>query len=133
MTGAWGVAAAIIGSILGAVALLGAGLFAARATKSAARLTAEAQRAAAEAAAEPAQRQADLTAFREIRDEMKSKIARQDRRIQQQDDRIDTMSALLRAYSWTVDKLISRMRGGGLGPVPEDIHELVREHMHTGA
>jgi hypothetical protein len=125
MTGAWGVAAGIIGSILGAVALLGAGLFAARATRAAARTTAEAQRAAAEAAAEPAQRQADLTAFKEIRDEMKAKIDRQN-------ERIDTLGTLVMAYSWTVDRLIHRMRAGGIRPAPEDIHERVREHMHTG-
>lgn len=125
MNGAWGIAAGVIGSILGAVALLGAGLFAARATKAAARTTAEAQRAAAQAAAEPAQRQADLTAFREIRDEMKAKIERQDRRI-------DALSSLVLAYSWTVDKLISRMQTRGIRPEPEDVHDRVREHMHTG-
>ncbi|GGQ48873.1 hypothetical protein [Streptomyces asoensis] len=126
MSGAWGVAAGVVGSILGAVALLGAGLFAARATKAAALTTAEAQRAAAEAAAEPAQRQADLTAFREIRDEMKAKIERQDRRI-------DGLSSLVLAYSWTVDRLMNRMRDRGVTPEPEDIHDRVREHMHTGA
>ncbi|MFD6294506.1 hypothetical protein ACFWFU_06845 [Streptomyces sp. NPDC060235] len=126
MTGAWGVAVAIIGSVLGAVALLGAGLFAARATRAAAATTAEAQRAAAEAAAEPAQRQADLTAFREIRDEMRGKIERQN-------SRIDGLSGLVLAYSWTVDNLISRMRSVGVTPGPDDIHERVREHMQTGA
>lgn len=126
MNGAWGVVAGIVGSIIGAAALLGAGLFAARATKVAARTTAEAQRAAAEAAAEPAQRQADLTAFKEIRDEMKAKIERQDRRI-------DALSGLVLAYSWTVDKLIGRMRDAGITPEPEDIHDQVREHMRTGA
>jgi hypothetical protein len=126
MTGAWGVASAIVGSLLGAVALLGAGLFAARATRAAARTTAEAQRATAQAAAEPAQRQADLTAFKEIRDELKGKIERHERRI-------DALSGLVLAYSWTVDKLIHRMRDGGINPEPEDIHERVREHMRTGA
>jgi hypothetical protein len=111
---------------LGALALLGSGLFAARATRVAARTTAEAQRASAAAAAEPAQRQADLTAFKEIRDELKAKIERQDRRI-------DSLSALVLAYSWTVDRLISRMRDARVTPHPEDIHERVREHMRTGA
>lgn len=109
MTGAWGVAAAIIGSILGAAALLGAGLFAARATKAAARTTAEAQRAAAEAAAEPAQRQADLVAFREIRDELKGKIERQDRRI-------DSLTSLVRAFSWYVSELTGQMREHRIEP-----------------
>lgn len=126
MTGAWGVVAAVVGSVLGAVALLGAGLFAARATKAAARTTAEAQRATAQAAAEPAQRQADLASFREIRDEMKAKIERQNLRI-------DGLSGLVLAYSWTVDRLMNRMRDVGVTAEPEDIHERVREHMRTGA
>lgn len=126
MSGGWGVTAGIIGSVLGAVALLGAGLFAARATKAAARMTAEATQATAQAAAEPAQRQADLTAFREIRDDLKAKVDRQDQRI-------DRLSNLLLAYSWTVDRLIHRMRDGGVTPQPDDIHNQVREHMHTGA
>jgi hypothetical protein len=111
---------------LGALALLGSGLFAARATRVAARTTAEAQRASAAAAAEPAQRQADLTAFKEIRDEMKAKIERQDQRI-------DKLGGLVLAYSWTVDKLINRMRDRGISPEPDDIHERVREHMRTGS
>lgn len=126
MSGGWGVAAGIIGSVLGAAALLGAGLFAARATRAAARTTAEAQRAAAEAAAEPAQRQADLAAFREIRERL-------DRRVEEQDQRIDTLSALVSAYSWTINQFIRRMRAEGIGPDPEDVHDLVRDHMHTGA
>jgi hypothetical protein len=126
VTGAWGVAAAIVGSVLGALALLGSGLFAARATRVAARTTAEAQRASAAAAAEPAQRQADLTAFKEIRDELKAKIERQDQRI-------DKLGGLVLAYSWTVDKLINRMRDRGFSPEPDDIHERVREHMRTGS
>lgn len=126
MTGAWGVVAGIIGSALAAIALLGAGLFAARATKAAARMTAEATRAQAQAAAEPAQRKADLDSFREIRDELKAKVERQERRL-------DTLSGLVLAYSWTVDKLIHRMRDGGVTPEPDDIHDRVREHMRTGA
>ncbi|MEU1132504.1 hypothetical protein ABZ383_22030, partial [Streptomyces sp. NPDC005900] len=49
----------------------------------AARTTAEATRAQAQAAAEPAQRQAGLASFREIRDEMKAKIEKQNQRIDQ--------------------------------------------------
>jgi hypothetical protein len=125
VSGSWGVVAGIIGSVFGALALLGSGLFAARATRAAARTTAEAQRAAAEAAAEPAQRQADLVAFKEIRDEMKSKIERQDQRI-------DKLGGLVLAYSWTVERLIGRMRDRGISPEHDDIHERVREHMGTG-
>ncbi|NUR42047.1 MAG: hypothetical protein HOV73_18365 [Streptomyces sp.] len=132
MSGSWGVAAGIAGSILGALALLGSGLFAARATKAAALTTAEAQRTAANVAAEPAQRAQDLAAFREIREGLDRRIGQQDRKIEEQTQRIDTMSALLRAYSWTVEKLIGRMRERGNAPESDDIHDLVREHMRTG-
>lgn len=132
MNGSWGVVAGVVGSVLGAVALVAAAMFAGRATRAAARLTAEAQRAAAESAAEPAQRTADLAAFREIREDLDRRIERQDVKIEEQTQRIDTMSALLRAYSWTVNQLISRMRRANAGPEPEDVHELVREHMRTG-
>jgi len=132
VSGAWGVAAGVVGSLLGALALLGSGLFAARATRAAARTTAEAQRAAAEAAAEPQQRAADLAAFKEIREGLDRRIGQQDRKIEEQTQRIDTMSALLRAYSWTVERLIGRMRERGNGPEQDDIHDLVREHMRTG-
>ncbi|MCX4772810.1 MULTISPECIES: hypothetical protein [unclassified Streptomyces] len=43
------------------------------------------------------------------------------------------MRALPRAYSWTVDRLISRMERAGIPPEPDDVHELVREHMRTEA
>ncbi|MFI1678852.1 hypothetical protein [Streptomyces sp. NPDC020607] len=125
MNGTWGVIAGIVGSVLGATALLGAGLFAARATKAAARTTAEATRAQAQAAAEPAQRQADLESFREIRDELKTKV-------EIQNQRIEHMAGLVMAYSRTVDRLIHRMRDRGVTPEPGDIHERVREHMRTG-
>lgn len=109
MNGAWGVAAGVIGSILGALALLGSGLFAARATRAAARTTAEAQRAAAEAAAEPQQRAADLAAFREIRDGL-------DRRIESQERRIDSLTSLVRAFSWYVAELTGQMRENRIEP-----------------
>lgn len=109
MSGSWGVAAGIIGSVLGAVALLGSGLFAARATRAAARTTAEAQRAAADAAAEPAQRQADLAAFKEIRTGL-------ERRIDQQERRIDSLSSLVRAFSWYVSELTGQMRHNSIEP-----------------
>lgn len=109
MSGTWGVAAGVIGSVLGAVALLGSGLFAARATRAAARTTAEAQRAAAEAQAEPQQRAADLAAFKEIRDGL-------DRRIEQQDRRIDSLTSLVRAFSWYVSELTGQMRQHRIEP-----------------
>lgn len=109
MSGSWGVAAGIIGSVLGALALLGSGLFAARATRAAARTTAEAQRAAADAAAEPAQRQADLAAFKEIREGL-------DRRIERQERRIDSLTSLVRAFSWYVSELSGQMRQHRIEP-----------------
>ena len=123
MSGAWGVAAAIVGSILGAVALLGSGLFAARATRAAARTTAEAQRAAAQAAAEPAQRQADLAAFKEIREGL-------DRRIERQERRIDSLTSLVRAFSWYVSELTGQMRQNRIEPpAPPD---RIDEYNRTG-
>jgi hypothetical protein len=109
VSGSWGVAAGIIGSVLGALALLGSGLFAARATKAAALTTAEAQRTAANAAAEPAQRAQDLAAFKEIREGL-------DRRIEQQDRRIDSLTSLVRAFSWYVSELTSQMRERRIEP-----------------
>ena len=109
MTGGWGVAAAVVGSVLGAVALLGSGLFAARATRAAARTTAEAQRAAARPRPEPAQRQADLAAFKEIREGL-------DRRIERQERRIDSLTSLVRAFSWYVSELSGQMREHRIEP-----------------
>ena len=123
MSGAWGVAAGIIGSLLGAVALLGSGLFAARATRAAARTTAEAQRAAAEAAAEPAQRQADLATFKEIRTGLERRLERQERRI-------DSLTSLVRAFSWYVAELTGQMRQHGIEPPAPP--ERVEQYNRTG-
>lgn len=109
MNGSWGVVAPVIGSMLGALALVGSGLFAARATRAAARTTAEAQRAAALAAAEPNQRQADLATFREIREGM-------ERKLDQHEQRIDSLTSLVRAFSWYVAELTGHMRSRGIDP-----------------
>ncbi|MFF7534862.1 hypothetical protein ACIP6Q_39005 [Streptomyces bobili] len=109
MNGAWGVAAGIVGSVIAAASLVGAAVFAGRATRAAARLTAEAQRAAAEAAAEPAQRAADLAAFREIREGLERRVERQDRRI-------DGLTSVVRAYGAYVSDLIALMRSRGIEP-----------------
>lgn len=123
MSGGWGVAAAVVGSVLGAVALLGSGLFAARAARAAARTTAEAQRAAAQVAAEPAQRQADLAAFKEIREGL-------DRRIERQERRIDSLTSLVRAFSWYVAELTGQMRENRIEPpAPPD---RIDEYNRTG-
>lgn len=99
----WGALLPIVGAALGALALLGSGLFAARATRTAARMTSEAQRATAVASAEPAQRQADLATFREIRDGLERKLERQE-------TRIDSLSTLVRAFSWYVSEMTTQMR-----------------------
>jgi hypothetical protein len=113
----------VAGSVLGAVALLGSGLFAARAARAAARTTAEAQRAAAQVAAEPAQRQADLAAFKEIREGL-------DRRIERQERRIDSLTSLVRAFSWYVSELTGQMREHRIEPpAPPD---RIDEYNRTG-
>lgn len=109
MSGSWGVAAGVLGSLLGAVALLGSGLFAARATRAAARTTAEAQRAATEAAAEPQQRQADLATFKEIRDGLERRLERSERRI-------DSLTSLVRAFSLYVSELTNQMQQHRIEP-----------------
>ncbi|MDH6226195.1 hypothetical protein [Streptomyces sp. MJP52] len=109
MSGGWGIAAGIIGSLLGALALIGSGLFAARATRAAAATTAEAQRAAAHAAAEPAQRKQDLEAFREIRDGLERRLERSERRI-------DSLTGLVRAFAMYVSELTGQMRDQGIEP-----------------
>ena len=109
MTDGWGDALPVVGTLLGALALLGSGLFAARATRAAARMTAEAQRATALAAAEPAQRRADLDTFKEIRDGLERKLERHE-------TRIDSLTSLVRAFSWYVSELTGQMRSHGIEP-----------------
>lgn len=117
----WGALLPVVGAILGALALLGSALFAARATRAAARMTTEAQRATALASAEPAQRQADLATFREIREGL-------ERRLERQETRIDSLSTLVRAFSWYVSELSGQMRSRGIEPPapPERIVEYNR-------
>lgn len=105
----WGVVLPVIGALLGAFALVGSGMFAARATKAAAKMTAEAQRATALANAEPAQRQADLATFREIREGLERKLDRHE-------TRIDSLTSLVRAFSWYVSELTGQMRSHGVEP-----------------
>lgn len=121
MTEDWGALVPILGAVLGAAALLGSGLFAARATRAAARMTTEAQRATALASAEPAQRQADLATFREIRDGL-------ERKLDQQERRVDSLTSLVRAFSWYVSDLTGHMRSRGIDPPapPERIQEYNR-------
>jgi len=121
MSDEWGAVLPILGAVLGAVALLGSGLFAARATKAAAKMTAEAQQATAVANAEPAQRQADLATFREIRDGL-------ERRLERHESRIESLTSLVRAFSWYVSELTGQMRSHGIEPPapPERVVEYNR-------
>lgn len=112
----------VIGSLLTALAAVVCAVIAARAAVQAAAENREAQRAAAgpaNTAANLSVLQASIVRLDEENDEI---------RAEQRGTR-----ALIRAYAWTVDRLIARMQREGFGPEPEDIHELVTEHMRTGA
>lgn len=124
MTDGWGVAGPVLGALLGAFALLGSGLFAARATRAAARMTAEAQRATAEANAEPQQRAADLASFREIRDGLERKLDRHE-------TKLDSLTSLVRAFSWYVAELTGQMRSHGIEPPAPP--ERITEYNRTGS
>ncbi|WP_328860877.1 hypothetical protein [Streptomyces sp. NBC_00306] len=115
----------IVGAF-GTVGIILGALFAARATKSAAVATAQATQAAAHAAAEPAARQASLAI-------LEASVRRVDEENKQIRTELVGVRALVRAYSWTVDRLIRRMQTSGIEPATDDIHELVREHIRTGA
>jgi len=113
----------LVGTLAGAIGLVLAGLFAARATRHAANATAEAQRAAATAAAEPAQRAADLEAFKLIRVDMQEEIA--DLRSQ-----TGRLTSLVRSFAVYVSDLTRQMRQHGIEPpAPPD---RVDEYNRTG-
>jgi hypothetical protein len=116
----------IAGTLIGAIAVVLGGLFAAKATRAAAVVTAEAQRAAARAAAEPAVTASNLSV-------LEATVRRVDEENDENRAEIRSLRTLIRAYSRTVDRLISRMREARIGPEPDDIDPLVREHMRTGA
>lgn len=100
-----------------------AGLFAARATRAAASATAEATQAAARAQAEPNQRQADLEAFKAIRDDMQEEI-------NETRGEVRSLRSLVRAFAWYVGELTAQMRGHGIEPpAPPD---RVDEYNRTG-
>lgn len=116
---AWG----LVGAGIAAVATVLAGLFAARATVRASAATAEATRAAALATVEPNQRQADLAAFKEIRDDMQAEI--RELRTEQARTR-----SLVRAFASYVQTLIGQMRGQGIEPPAPPAR--VEEYNRTG-
>lgn len=109
------------GGILG-----GGGFFVARATVRAARVTAAAQEAIARMTTEP---QAKAQEFAVLQ----ATVFRVDEENGQLRGRIARFDSLLGGFSRTVNRLIYRMERAGIPPEPEDIDELVREHMRTGA
>jgi ABC-type protease/lipase transport system fused ATPase/permease subunit len=113
----------LAGTLAGAVALVLAGLFAARATRHAASATAQAQQAAAQVAAEPAQRQADLEAFKAIRLDMQEEVA-------ELRTRTMSLTSLVRSFAVYVSALTGQMRLHGIEPpAPPD---RVDEYNRTG-
>lgn len=98
----------------------------ARATVRAAQATARANEAVARLTTEPEQRTVDLSILKETAE----RVDRENGEIRAELRRV---SGLQRAYAWTVDRLIYRMERAGVPPEAGDIHELVREHMRTGA
>ncbi|MEU1122119.1 hypothetical protein ABZ371_00665 [Streptomyces sp. NPDC005899] len=109
------------GGILG-----GGGFFVARATVRAARVTAAAQEAIARMTTEP---QADAQKFAVLQ----ATVTRVDEENGQLRGRQARFDSLLGGFSRTVNRLIYRMERAGIPPEPEDIDELVREYMRTGA
>jgi hypothetical protein len=113
-----------ISAIVGALALLTAGLFAARATRAAAVVTAEAQRAAAVAAAAPAQTGADLSV-------LKATIERLDREAKETRNDVRGLRVLVRALGRAYENLRD-WAAAPVGPPPEP-EERVKEYLRTGA
>jgi hypothetical protein len=114
---------AVLGAALGAAGVLGAGWFAARATKAAAVATAEALRAGALAAVGPQARQVDL-------DILQATVSRVDAENGQLRQRQSRLESLLRAFAWTCDRWVGQMRDAHIQPEPE--HPLVEEYNRTG-
>ncbi|MFJ2848340.1 hypothetical protein [Streptomyces rubiginosohelvolus] len=109
------------GTVLG-----GGGFFVARATVRAERVTAAAQETIARIQTEP---QAEAQRFSVLQ----ATVERLDEENGQLRGRQARFDALLGGFSRTVNRLIYRMERAGLPPEPEDVDELVREYMRTGA
>ncbi|MFD9834515.1 hypothetical protein [[Kitasatospora] papulosa] len=109
------------GTVLG-----GGGFFVARATVRAARVTTAAQEAIARIQTEP---QADAHRFAVLQATV-NRVDEENGALRGRQARFD---ALLGGFSRTVNRLIYRMERAGVPPEPEDIDELVREYMRTGA
>ncbi|WP_405985397.1 hypothetical protein [Streptomyces sp. NBC_00872] len=77
-------------------------------------------------AAAPAQRQVDLA----ILEKTTERLDRENNEIRSE---LTGLRGLVRAYSWTVDRPMRRMEHARIPPAEEDVHDLVRDHMRTGA
>lgn len=99
----------IAGTVIGAIAMVLAGLFAARSTRAAAVVTAEAQRAAARSAAGPAERAEDRAAFDAIKTELRADLA-------STREEVRSLRSLVRAFAGYVGDLSLEMRRRGVEP-----------------
>ena len=115
---------------IGAVGMIVAGLFTARATTRAAQATAAANTAAAAAQAAPALRTADLAVLQatvERVDKENGLLRSENEQIRVKQSR---MERILQAFSWSMDDLY-RWARNPIGP-PPDPHPLVDEYNRTG-
>lgn len=115
---------------IGAVGMVVAGLFTARATTRAAQATAAANQAAAAAQAAPALRTADLAVLQatvERVDKENGQLRSENEQIRAKQSR---MERFLQAFSWSMDDLY-RWARNPVGP-PPDPHPLVDEYNRTG-
>ncbi|MGY1500791.1 hypothetical protein ACW4TU_30140 [Streptomyces sp. QTS52] len=95
--------------MIGAVAVVLGGLFAAKATRAAAVVTAEAQRAAARAAAGPNERAEDRAAFDAIKTELRADL-------ESTREEVRSLRSLVRAFAWYVADMTGQMREHGIAP-----------------
>jgi NAD(P)H-dependent FMN reductase len=102
--------------------LIGA-TYTARSSRAAAAASARATEVAAVVSSEPAQRQADLQAFREIRE-------KQEQDLRETRDEIRSLRALVRAFAFYVSELTGQMRQHGIEPPAPP--ERVEEYNRTG-
>ncbi|MEU0979001.1 hypothetical protein GTY83_06910 [Streptomyces sp. SID4928] len=104
----------------------GGGIFMARATVRAQRVTAAADEAIARLNAAPQAKAQDFAV-------LQATVARVDEENGQLRGKQARFDALLGGFSRTVNRLIYRMERAGIPAEPDDIDELVRDYMRTGA
>ncbi|GGU54649.1 hypothetical protein GCM10010274_49430 [Streptomyces lavendofoliae] len=119
MTGVW----AAIATVSGAVLMLIGAVYTARSSRAAATASARATEVAAVVSSEPAQRQADLLAFKEIRE-------KQQEELRETREELRSLRSLVRAFVYYVGDLTTQMRVHGIEPPPPP--ERVQEYNRTG-